>query len=776
MIKGFFAYASRPEVKECMSNAVKAINKGGHFNIFTWEEIKSGGTYIIDEICAGIDGSELFLADLTYLNHNVLFELGYAIAKDKRIVLFLDPSIKNAKQNCDRLNLSTIRYIEFCNYRELASKFLSQDIENTIGETFLKRLYPGYPSPPVNQEGVLYLKSCHEDDASIELSRLIEKSKIKPLFIDDPNETITQSVEWYLKEALQRGIILGHLVDDEREFSEFHNAKIAFCAGMGYAFSKNVLLLVKEPFDPSLDYIHLLKKYRTAKECLKYATDWFKKVEESYNLRETKTQEIEKTQSSLLSNAYIGNYIAEQEVNTLHEYYVRIINLNEVLKSDYSLLIGRKGSGKTALLYIINYDLTKQSKKNHVCIIKPVAYALEGLLKVLRELPEESEKSYLMESLWKFLIYTELAQSIICRINNRPPYIDLTKNEKKLKTFVENNNKLISLDFWTRFENILDECKDYATGNKRIKVSEFLHDNLISQLKSMLINIFQEDYENVVILVDNLDKTWKIGTETELLSSFLFGLISVASRIKTELNTKKHTMEFSLLIFLRSDIFSHIYRVAHERDKLRSYPITWNDSELLLKVIEERLIYNFPEYKAEQIWENYFCTHVNGIPVKEFIISNIVPRPRDIVYLVLEALRNTIIKGHSKIEEGDILLALNRYSQYALDSLIVESDIEIGDMEKLLYEFAGHNRILTRKDLNLIIEKSIGNNYPPQKIIEMLCDRAFLGRQTSPTKFKYQYSFNDSIQRSLQKNFLDKTGEEWYEVNAPYRDYLEIVY
>ena len=128
MLSGFFAYTSRPEVRETISNAVKSINANGQYSISTWEETKSAGTYLIHEICNQIDDSDLFLADLTYINHNVLFELGYAIAKNKRIVLFLDPTVKNAIQNYGRLNLSLIRYLEFRNSKELTSRFLKERV------------------------------------------------------------------------------------------------------------------------------------------------------------------------------------------------------------------------------------------------------------------------------------------------------------------------------------------------------------------------------------------------------------------------------------------------------------------------------------------------------------------------------------------------------------------------------------------------------------------------------------------------------------------------
>jgi len=151
-----------------------------------------------------------------------------------------------------------------------------------------------------------------------------------------------------------------------------------------------------------------------------------------------------------------------------------------------------------------------------------------------------------------------------------------------------------------------------------------------------------------------------------------------------------------------------------------------------------------------------------------------VPRPRDIVFLVLEALRIAISKNHTKIEENDILIAQKRYSQHALDSLIVESEINYNDIETLLYEFVGQSQILSKAQLHNIINSTLGDKYDSMEIIEMLCELAFLGRQVGEDEFTFQYGFNDLIKKSLQKTYSNESGKDNYIINAPYKSYLEI--
>jgi hypothetical protein len=74
----FVAYSSNPPaLAETIETAITKISEGDVVTIHGWKSLAVGGKYIITEICRAIDDSDLFIADLTGLNHNVLFELGY---------------------------------------------------------------------------------------------------------------------------------------------------------------------------------------------------------------------------------------------------------------------------------------------------------------------------------------------------------------------------------------------------------------------------------------------------------------------------------------------------------------------------------------------------------------------------------------------------------------------------------------------------------------------------------------------------------------------------
>ena len=127
-ISGFFAYPSKPaSIPETIKRAVNEINKAQDCHIKTWQECAITGKFIIDVICREIDNVDLFIADLTWANPNVLFELGYAIGTRKRVWLLLDSSFTESKNLFDQLRiLTTVGYAPYSNSNDIARQFYNE--------------------------------------------------------------------------------------------------------------------------------------------------------------------------------------------------------------------------------------------------------------------------------------------------------------------------------------------------------------------------------------------------------------------------------------------------------------------------------------------------------------------------------------------------------------------------------------------------------------------------------------------------------------------------
>ena len=152
---------------------------------------------------------------------------------------------------------------------------------------------------------------------------------------------------------------------------------------------------------------------------------------------------------------------------------------------------------------------------------------------------------------------------------------------QKFYDFVRNNEKIICEDFPTRLEtcvqNLKNAIEDSNGANSYLPVSEALHSGILKQLR-VEIGEYLSKKQRVAILVDNLDQAWEQHNEIEALSEILWGLLEVAKQLPRELekqDSRRPSIQLSLAIFLRSDIFYRIRQVAHEPDKMPYELLSW---------------------------------------------------------------------------------------------------------------------------------------------------------------------------------------------------------
>jgi hypothetical protein len=284
----------------------------------------------------------------------------------------------------------------------------------------------------------------------------------------------------------------------------------------------------------------------------------------------------------------------------------------------------------------------------------------------------------------------------------------------------------------------------------------------------------------VAILIDNLDEAWGPSHETSVLATLLLGLLRVTRDIYDNFHHQDYWQKginLCLTLFLRSDIFAYIHPLAVEQDKWPLIRMTWNDREVLLRVIDNRLTHGIPNrYTADDVWAQLFPAEVAGLPTKDFITENTLRRPRDVIYLIKEAIAGAVNRGHAAISPEDLLDAREKYSRFVFSSILAEDDPEKGFLEAVLYEFAGAKRILSASD----VRKNISNAGVQQGDVDfylnLLCDVNFLGIH-STSGFTFASDENDRQMLLRVAERLTREGgirEQAFEVNPAFHLALQI--
>jgi hypothetical protein len=778
------AFASGSAARaETIEAAAEKIRSSGIADVVSWQSLSIGGRLIINTICEAIDNAQLFIADVTLLNSNVLFEIGFAIARKKRVWFILDDSVDKARSSFERFELLTaIGYRPYRNSEDVVRWFFQDAPYDSLDKTVYRDVFDVLARHPPSS--LMYLKSEIETDASIRMSRRIDQAHFSVL-VDDPSEMRRQSLPWYIRHAQSAIGVIGHLLSSEHRECTIHNAKVSLVGGCAFGFGKPTSLLAHEPFTCPIDYRDLLRTHDTASRCEELTNEWIGQLERTIAESGVDARQYQrelKAQTELQQIA-LGDPVAELEADTIAEYFVTTATYNETYRSNHSIVVGRKGTGKTAMLYQLQHAYGSDPR-DHVCVIKPVAYEVEGVLRVLEQTIPTSEQGYLVESLWKFLVYTELAKSVYEAISARPRFLEPDDDETALLQFVDSNASVVLREFSIRLESAVNRLRPVgvaqSTDTERAKISEVLHADLIPKLRAVLGKVLSRK-NRVIILVDNLDKAWDRRSDLSALSQLLFGLLGVSGRIKLEFETARvwrEPVNLSLILFLRSDIFVEVMRFAKERDKLPVRFISWDEPDLLLRVVEERFARCGAQInRPKEIWERYFCPSVGGVPTSNFLLSAILPRPRDLIYLVKSALDHAVNSSRVRIEETDVRAAVAQYSRYALDSLIVEGAVQEEHLEELLYEFAGMKEVIDATQIRRAAERVGVPGDRAEDVIGVLVELTFLGVEVQPGRFEFLLKDSEWPKFKSMARRISEAGSQGnarYRINPAFHAYLEV--
>lgn len=694
--KIFFAYESgHPENRDAITRAVREFNKyQSKYNALTWEDMEINGRIINKTIFEEIDRSEIFACDLTYINHNVLFELGYAIGRRKKLLIFLNDSVFGAKENYGKLKLlKNVGYSRFNNYKEI----LVELQEKEKMKTDLLEQVINLEKIQNDDNDIFYITSKVKNQAFLELSEYINSTNLR-VVNDDTSEVEYQPLYWYIKNLYSSSYILIHLVGEDKHDNEYYNAEYSIYAGLGCGFEKKVLLIAPKPFTAPIDYDDILIEYNGAEECVKKVANWIENnifsVKEQEREERSKQEKYAKQEKKFnLLKLGIGCEIAEEEKNDLINYFVEIDGYNKAMDRSKSVFVGRKGSGKSAIFIKLIHDLSLDGGLNYNVILKPDSDELLENVELSDLYNSERSKKSFFKTVWKYVIYSKLFLLIKDKIQYKHkslPSYTFSKLENEINDFYEINHNIIGHNFFGAISSINEFIKGKRIVDDPHILEEF-YKKIIGPMQKMIVEYFNEQkYFNVNILADNLDKTWEAKNELEIQSEMILSLLEYSNDIVDEILYKKsEELKVNTIIFLRTDIFEYILKRSREPDKLivRSYEINWDKyPELLRKLIEKRFKFTLDiktKEEIDKVWNDYFNLSENQHPY-DIVKSLIINRPRDIIYFMSKLFESAVNNDNEKVSKQDLKYAIDAYSSFIQGNIEAEMKAEFPKIKEVL--------------------------------------------------------------------------------------------
>jgi hypothetical protein len=173
----------------------------------------TSGQIIFCRVCQALRFSRAAIADVSTLNFNVLFEIGYAIGLGLPVVPIRDTSIISDTKEFDELGLlDTFGYLDFQNSGDLADKL--PDAITTARVAFVQDI-------ALNQDQPLYIvKSPGPSDGLVKLMSGVKKSGLR-FRTFDPKETSRLSLHEACQQAQSSLGVIAHLMSVQRRWPQY---------------------------------------------------------------------------------------------------------------------------------------------------------------------------------------------------------------------------------------------------------------------------------------------------------------------------------------------------------------------------------------------------------------------------------------------------------------------------------------------------------------------------------------------------------------------------
>jgi hypothetical protein len=721
MIEVFVAYASGNAFhSEIIKKAAEATSNGSR-KILPWSERDTSGFPVGISVENWIERADSFIGDVSIPNHNVTYEIGYAIGLGKPVRLIRSTHIDFvAVKNVGLLH--TIGHDEYGLQGQLEKIFRKSD-ESTKWQDVAK----------VKSQPIFILNPPKPTDASLRLTSAVKKTARMRFRAFNPLEISRLSASEAHEQVMSSFGVVASWVsgDGNAEEIERNNQRAAFIFGLARGAGIPAILVAEEGAALPLDLNDTASRWADLSDFDKIISRFRDDVADSQNdFIETKADH-----AGFLERVNCGDPTAENEAASLSNYFLETEGYQRALNGGANVLVGRKGSGKTAVFIRVR-DRTRSDKSNIIIDLIPDGYQLVKMKEYILDQLAFGARKEVISAFWEYVLWLEIAYKLLEKDQSRA-YRDpaLLVKFRELENLFNSRVDTGSGDFSERLRrltaSIVERFSARAGGggeSEKLSSSEVLkiiYGQDIRYLREAVLDYLRVK-GFVFFMVDNLDRFWTPGGFDQDDALIVVGLIESMQEITRKFSNKK--LDFRWSIFVRSDVYEFLVRGMADYGKLSVQSLEWRDRDLMKVMFEKRLLSSFDaNLPWNTLWEGVSDQYVDGKPILDFLIDGSLMRPRYLIRLFETARRRAITFGRVKIAESDYRSALKETGWQVIEDL----DREIADLvsngEDLLFEIIQSGDNLTAAKLRYIVSKTLKSQEAVEKLIEVMLWNGSLG-------------------------------------------------
>lgn len=396
--KTFVAFASKdPLIVEVISEACEAV-KAGASELIPWNRNDVSGKEIGSSVFTNIESADSFIADISEPNHNVTYEVGlaYGLKKPCRLVRSTSKPIKPIE---DIGLLHNIGHDEYST-RVILTQLLSKRPATALWKEARRN----------KDQPIYYLQSATIDDVLRKLTSGIKKTiKLKYRTFSPREIDRLTATEAFEQVSQSFGVVATWVSGEAASSSAYkHNQRTAFSIGVARGLEIPYLLLAHRDERLPLDLDELATRWSDIGDIDKILREFRDDVAEA----QEQYVETRPSAGRYLDLVHCGDPAAENEASQLDGYFLETEQFRLTLRGELNILLGRKGSGKTAIFLQVR-DRVRSDKSNIVVDLQPEGFQLIRLKEFIRNRLGHGARKEFIAAFWEYIVWLEIAYKIL---------------------------------------------------------------------------------------------------------------------------------------------------------------------------------------------------------------------------------------------------------------------------------------------------------------------------------------------------------------------------
>lgn len=711
------AFVAYPGGYPIVSEAIRgAEERSKSLKLRPWEKLKIVGLKLDDLIRDEISAADVLVADVTYPNFNVYYEMGYAVATGKPVIPTVNAAVERATQRITEVGLfDTIGWACYHNAEELTEKLA--DWSNVSWRNNYQRRRD-YTQP------LFLLDTLIKLDFRNHIVHAIVNSNVNMRSFD-PAEIPRLTAAQAIADVSASAGVIAPILSSEITDNSKHNLRAAFIIGLSHGFGIEPLAIQHDDEPAPADYRDFITNSTFRAETMKHVEEYCHQTLIKNQQASARSRQME---MGLLTQIDMGSPAAENETQQLKYYFVQTAEYARALRAEGAIITGRKGSGKSAIYFQVMEELARDKRK---CIVdlRPASHNLSEMREALLSVVSAGVLDHTVAAFWQYIIYVEvllkLRERMLLRSKN-----DFSLQER-IRTIEEQfklSEEVVAGDFTSRLEtavrSVIDETKRISSSvDLKSHLTNVLFERPLPKLRETVLS-FQDMFDGITILIDDLDKGWPPRRIEAHDVSSIKHLIEVLNKMHHDLSRRK--MSLRHLVFLRSDIYERLVEETSDRGKYNVIKVDWSDPQQLEHLLRQRVESSLDKKDWSDGWEAINPMLRSGRRAIDIMIDASLRRPRFLIDLCERTLSFAVNRGHSFVIEEDVNEGMRQMSLYLVSDFGYEMRDIAGTPADILYAFIGEPPILEPAKVDAILERTSLLIDRPE-MIDLLLWYGFLG-------------------------------------------------